>query len=273
MRLNVNNFKTFVTPVLNAFGTPRLKNMRFPLAFLALAMVMTLGMSVTTNAQRFAYIDSEYILKAVPEYRAAQKQIDVLAEQYRKEIEDANAAIQRDYKALKAEEVLLTPELKAAREKEILAKENANRELQKKHFGSTGDLFNKRKELMKPIQDKLYEAVQKLARDRSYDFVFDKSSDLLMMFSNPKFDRSDDVIELMGYVVPEPGADRPQTDFNKPTTPGAPSTTPGTPGQTTPSRQDVLNGKGGALTPGMSPRPPSNPEKPGGQNQNEETER
>jgi outer membrane protein len=271
MRLNANIFKRIAfLAVRNVRSAHKLAAL--PLACLA---VVVLGTTQLASAQRFAYIDSEYILKAVPEYRAAQKQIDVLAEQYRKEIEDANAAIQRDYKALKAEEVLLTPELKAAREKEILAKENANRELQKKHFGPTGDLFNKRKELIKPIQDKLYEAVQKLARDRSYDFVFDKSSDLLMMFSNPKFDKSDDVIELMGYVVPEPGADRPQTDFNKPTTPGAPGTTPGTgtPGQTTPSRQDVLNGKGGTLTPGMTPRPPSNPANPGGQNQNEETER
>jgi outer membrane protein len=165
----------------------------------------------TTFAQRFAYIDSEYILKAVPEYRAAQKQLEVLGRQWQKEIDDKNADASSLYKKLQAEQVMLTDDMRARREKEIKDKETEARDLSKKRFGYQGDLFQKRVELVKPIQDKMYQAVQKLAQDRSLDFVFDKGSDLIMLYSNSKFDRSDEVIELMGYPVPEAGArERPQ---------------------------------------------------------------
>ena len=170
--------------------------------------------ALAAQAQRFAYIDSEYILKAVPEYRAAQKQIDVLAQQWQKEIDDRNADAAGLYKKLQAEQVLLTDDMKGQREKEIKAKEDEARNLSKKRFGYQGDLFQKRKELVKPIQDKLYDAVNKLAKDRSLDFVFDKASDLVMLYSNAKYDRSDEVIELMGYVVPEPTQAAPTTPVN-----------------------------------------------------------
>jgi len=150
-------------------------------------------------AQKYAYVDSEYILSNVPEYKAAQKEVDNAATQWQKEIEAKYAEIDKLYKAFQAEQVLLTEDMKKKRENEIVTKEKEVKDLQKQHFGVDGDLFKTRQDLVKPIQDKLYNAVKTLAEKGTYAVIFDKSGDMGMLYTNPKYDKSDEVLELMGY--------------------------------------------------------------------------
>ena len=150
-------------------------------------------------AQKFAWIDSEYILNAVPEYKTAQSTLDALSVQWQKEVETKYTEIDRMYKSYQAEQVLLSEEMKRKREEDIIAKEKEAKELQKQHFGVDGDLFKKRQELVKPIQDKIYNAVKEFSEKGQYAVIFDKSSDLTMIYSNSKYDKSDEILSLMGY--------------------------------------------------------------------------
>ena len=149
--------------------------------------------------QKFAWIDSQYILNAVPEYKTAQSTLDAMSVQWQKEVEAKYSEIDRMYKSYQAEQVLLSEEMKRKREDDIIAKEKEAKELQKQHFGVDGDLFKKRQELVKPIQDKIYNAVKELAEKGQYAVIFDKSSDLTMIYSNSKYDKSDEILSLMGY--------------------------------------------------------------------------
>lgn len=155
------------------------------------------------KAQRFAYVDTEYILSNIPEYAAAQKELDALAAQWSKDIADKKAEIDKMYSALQAEKVLLTNEMIAQRKAEIKKKEEEVNALQQKRFGFEGDLFKKQQELIKPIQDKVFDAIQKLAKSRSYNFIFDKSggNGLGMLYADSKYDKSDEIIKNLGYVV------------------------------------------------------------------------
>lgn len=152
------------------------------------------------SAQRWCYVSSEYILNKMPEFSAAQKQVDALSETWAKEIETRTGDITKMYRTLEAEKALLTEEMLKRRKAEIELKEKELSDLQQKRFGYEGDLFKKKQELIKPIQDKVYNAVQRLAREKQYDFVFDKSGELLMLYSNTKFDKSDEVLEMMGIA-------------------------------------------------------------------------
>lgn len=151
-------------------------------------------------AQRFAYIDSEYILSEMPEYKAAQNELDVLAEKWSKELSEKRKEVDRLYRALKAEQVLLTESMKKEREAEIRKKEQEIDELQRKRFGFEGELFQKQKELIKPIQDKIFDGVQKYARDKGYDIIFDRSGEFTMLYANNRLDKSDEVLEAMGVA-------------------------------------------------------------------------
>ncbi len=153
------------------------------------------------NAQKFGYVDTDYILEKMPTYKSAQKQIDDLSAEWQKEIDDQYAAIDKLYKDYIAEEPLLTPAQKKDREQIIVNKENEVKALQQKRFGIDGDLFKKRQELIKPIQDKVFEAVKKVARDNALDFIFDKAGGIVMLFSNPKYDKSDEVLEELGVAT------------------------------------------------------------------------
>lgn len=153
-----------------------------------------------THAQRFAYIDSEYILNEMPEYRAAQEELDVLAEKWSKELVEKRKEVDRMYRAYKAEQVLLTETMRKEREAEIQKKEEEIDELQRKRFGFEGELFAKQKELIKPIQDKIYDAVQKYARDKGYDIIFDRSGEFTMLYANSRLDKSDELLEEMGVA-------------------------------------------------------------------------
>ena len=154
--------------------------------------------SFAGTAQRYAVIDSKYILDKLPEYKDAQKKLDLFSEQWQQEIDQKQAAMDKMYKDYEAEQVMLSDALKKKREDEIYNKEKELRDLQKKHFGFEGDLFRKRQELIKPIQDRVYNAVQKLAVEKQYDFILDKSEGITVIFADPKLDRSEDVLRNLG---------------------------------------------------------------------------
>ena len=155
-------------------------------------------LSFCTNAQRYAVIDSKYILEKLPEYKESQTKLDQFSAQWQQEIERKQADLDKMYKDYDAEQVMLSDELKKKREDELFNREKEVRDLQKKRFGFEGDLFKKRQELIKPIQDKVYSAIQKLAVDKSYDFILDKSEGITVIFADPKLDRSDEVLKFLG---------------------------------------------------------------------------
>ncbi|HWY99249.1 MAG TPA: OmpH family outer membrane protein [Bacteroidia bacterium] len=169
-----------------------MKKLLFTLLFLA-------GSIMAADAQKFAYIDSQYILSKIPEYKVAQDQLNQLSIQWQKEIEAKYSEIDQLYKAYKADEVLLTAEMKQKRQAEIEQKEQEVKDLQKQRFGVNGDLFKKRQELVKPLQDKIYSAVQAMAERENLAVVFDKSSDLTMLYTNVKYDKSDEILKDMGF--------------------------------------------------------------------------
>ena len=156
------------------------------------------ALAFTVNAQRYAVIDTKYILNKIPEYKDADKKLAQIGEQWQKEIDDKQASLDKMYKNYEAEQFMLTDELKKKREDELFNKEKEVRDLQKRRFGYEGDLFRERQRLVKPLQDKVYNAVQKLAVARSYDFILDKSEGITVIFADPKLDKSDDVLKEMG---------------------------------------------------------------------------
>ncbi|MBK8495475.1 MAG: OmpH family outer membrane protein [Chitinophagaceae bacterium] len=155
-------------------------------------------LATVTQAQRYAVIDSKYILDKLPEYKDAQKLLDQFSEQWQQEIDQKQAMMDKMYKDYEAEQVMLSDVLKKKREDELYNKEKELRDLQKKRFGFEGDLFKKRQELIKPIQDRVYNAVQKLATEKQYDFILDKSEGITVIFADPKLDKSADIIRNLG---------------------------------------------------------------------------
>ena len=155
-------------------------------------------LAAVSNAQRYAVIDSKYILDKLPEYKDAQKLLDQFSEQWQQEIDQKQALVDKMYKDYDAEQVMLTDVLKKKREDELYNKEKELRDLQKKRFGFEGDLFKKRQELIKPIQDRVYNAIQKLAVEKQYDFILDKSEGITVIFADPKLDKSADIIRNLG---------------------------------------------------------------------------
>ena len=157
------------------------------------------GTNVATFAQKIGYVDTEYILSKIPEYKAAQTELDNISVQWQKEIEAKYTEIDKMYKAYEAEQILLTEEMKLKRQQDIAAKEKEVRDLQKQRFGVDGELFKKRQSLVKPIQDKVYNAIKIIADKGAYSMIFDKASGLSILYSNPKLDKSDAVLKQMGY--------------------------------------------------------------------------
>jgi outer membrane protein len=169
--------------------------MKKTVLFLFVAVIISLGVKAQ---QRYAIIDTKYILSKVPEYKDADKKLQLVGEQWQKEIDDKQLALDKMYKNYEAEQFMLTEDLKKKREDELFVKEKEVRDLQKKRFGYEGDLFKERQKLVKPIQDKVYNAIQKIAVARFYDFVLDKSEGITVIFADPKLDKSDEVLREMG---------------------------------------------------------------------------
>ena len=157
-----------------------------------LLLITFLGFfSIAAFSQKFAYVDSDYILERVPEYQSAQEQLDKLTLSWQEEIEILYQEIDMLYKKYQADQILLTQEMKTKREGEIINKEKDAKELQRKRFGPGGDLFVKRQELIKPTQD--------LATEKRYDIIFDKSSELIMLYADTDLDKSDEILQMLGY--------------------------------------------------------------------------
>jgi outer membrane protein len=154
--------------------------------------------SLTGYAQRIVIVDTKYILNKMPEYKEAQKLLNQTSDAWQKEIDDKQAVLNKMYKEYEAEQVMLTDTLKKKREDEIFNKEKEVRELQRKRFGFEGDLFKRREELVKPVQDKVYTAIQKIAVNRLYDIILDKSEGITVIFADPKLDVSEDVVKALG---------------------------------------------------------------------------
>jgi outer membrane protein len=163
--------------------------------FIACCLLLVASVAV---AQKYAIIDTRYILDKMPDYSKAQKQLDAIAADWQKDIDTKQVSLDKMYKDYEAEQVMLSDDLKKKREDQLFVKEKELRDLQRQRFGFEGDLFKKRQELIKPIQDKVYNAVQKIAVARSYDFVLDKSEGITIIFADPKLDKSEDVLRELG---------------------------------------------------------------------------
>jgi outer membrane protein len=166
--------------------------------FVIILTVLTVIAGIT-SAQKYALVDTEYILNNIPSYKAAKDKLDIISEEWQKEIETKYSEIEQMYKDYQAEKVLLTDEMRKKREDQIISKEKEVKELQKNYFGQEGALFKKRQELIKPIQDEIYKAVKDIATEGGYAVIFDTSSGPTMLYTNPRYDVSDEVLEKLGY--------------------------------------------------------------------------
>jgi len=155
--------------------------------------------AVAAHAQKFAFVDSDYILKNIPSYNAAQEELNKLSEQYEAEITTQYGEVEKMYKTYQSERVLLTDDVRKKREEDIMKKEEEVKALQQKYFGPEGELYKKREELVKPIQDALYKAVKEYSAEGNYAVIFDSASGASILYSNPRYDVSDDILKKMGY--------------------------------------------------------------------------
>jgi outer membrane protein len=150
-------------------------------------------------AQKYAFVDTEYIRKNIPAFNTAQEQLDKLSKQWEKEVADGYAVVEQMYKSYQNESVLLSQDMKTKREETIITKEKEIKDLQNKYFGMQGELFKKREELVKPIQDEILKAIKEIAVDGNYAVIFDSAAGANILFANPKYDISDQVLQKLGY--------------------------------------------------------------------------
>ena len=151
------------------------------------------------KAQKFAYVDSQYILEHITEYKQAKQELDNISYQWQEEIETAYQDIDKLYRAYQTDKVLLTDKMRQDREDEIIEKEKEVKELQQQRFGTDGDLYKKQEELIRPIQNLIYNAIQEFAEQGRYSVIFDKSSDLLMLYADENLDKSEKILDYLGY--------------------------------------------------------------------------
>jgi len=157
------------------------------------------GIAVASNAQKFAMVDMEYIMKNIPAYETANEQLDQISKKWQSEVDGQMQEVQTLYKNYQTELVFMSDEMKTKREDEIVAKEKAAQELKRKYFGPEGELFKKRQSLIKPIQDEIYTAIQEISKEKDLSLVFDKSSAMSAIFTSPNLDISDLVLQKLGY--------------------------------------------------------------------------
>ena len=149
-------------------------------------------------AQRFGFVDSDYILKHIPDYTSVQKQLNALSDEWQKQVDGKFQEVDRLYKAYQADEVLMTPDMKKRREDEIALKEKEAKDFQRLKFGPDGELTQRSNALIKPIQDRIAKAVQAVAESDDLDMIFDKNSEVIMLYANPRYDKSAEVITKLG---------------------------------------------------------------------------
>ncbi len=151
------------------------------------------------KAQKIAYVDSQFILEHIPEYKQAKEELDNFSYQWQEKIENAYQDIDKLYRAYQTDKVLLTDKMRQDREDEIIQKEKNVKELQQQIFGTDGDLYKKQEELIRPIQNLIYNAIQEYAEQGRYGVIFDKSSDLLMLYADENLDKSEKILDYLGY--------------------------------------------------------------------------
>jgi len=172
---------------------------------LCIALIIGFSLSAFPQLMKggYGYIDSEYILSNIPEYKEAQKELDRLAANWQRDIEKKFAAIDSMYKKYQVEAITLPENLKQKREESIVKAEQEAKDLQKKRFGKDGDLFKKREELVKPIQDRVFNAIETLAKDKGYAFIFDVAGSMTIVYADPKYDLNDIVMQRLGISIKE----------------------------------------------------------------------
>ena len=156
-------------------------------------------LAAQANAQKFALVDMEYILKNIPAYERANEQLNQVSKKWQAEVEALTTEAQALYKNYQSEAVFLSDEQKAKREDSIVAKEKEAAELKKKYFGPEGELYKKRESLMAPIQDEIYNAVKEISDQKGYSLILDRASDAGIIFASPKIDISNEVLTKLGY--------------------------------------------------------------------------
>jgi len=160
-------------------------------------ILLTIGLGF--SQAKVAYVDTEYILSKIPTYETAKTKLDALSKGWEKEIDAKYADVEKKYKSYQAEQSMLSAQMKKQMEDEIIALEKTADDLKEKYFGNEGDLYKKRQELVKPIQDEVFTAIKNVATEGNYGFIFDKSSGAIMIYTDPKFDVSDEVLKKLGY--------------------------------------------------------------------------
>jgi outer membrane protein len=166
---------------------------------LIISLCLLVGIAVAGNAQKFAMVDMEYIMKNIPAFETANEQLNQISKKWQSEVETKMQEVQSMYKNYQTELVFLSEDMKVKREEEIVSKEKAAQELKRTYFGTEGELFKKRQSLMKPIQDEVYAAIQDVSKEKDLSLVFDKSSSMNVIFTSPKLDISDLILTKLGY--------------------------------------------------------------------------
>lgn len=162
-------------------------------------LVLFSALTVQINAQKFALIDMEYILKNIPAYERANEQLNQVSKKWQAEVDVLTEEAQTLYKNYQSEAVFLSAEQKTKKEEEIIAKEKEAAELKKKYFAPDGELFKKRESLMAPIQDEIYNAVKDISESKGYSLILDRASDIGIIFASPRIDISNEVLTKLGY--------------------------------------------------------------------------
>ena len=172
--------------------------MYFSMRKAILVLFFTFTACTAAFAQRFGFVDSDYILKHIPDYTSVQKQLNALSDQWQKDVDNKFQEVDRLYKAYQADEILLTPDMKKRRQDEIALKEKEAKDFQLKKFGPEGELTQRSNALIKPIQDRIAKAVQSVAESDDLDMIFDKNSEVIMLYANPRYDKSAEVLTKLG---------------------------------------------------------------------------
>ena len=162
------------------------------------ALLLTLG-AIGVQAQKYALIDMEYILKNIPAYEMANEQLNSISKKWQAEVESVQQEAQDLYKTYQADLVFLSADMKTKREADIVAKEQEAQDLKRKYFGTDGELFKKRQSLIRPIQDEIYNAVKEIAEKQGYALIIDRASAMSVIYATPKIDISNDVLTKLGY--------------------------------------------------------------------------
>ena len=161
-------------------------------------LLVLLATTFAQAQQRYCFIDSKYILEKISDYKDAQTKLDNLSKTWQDEIDAKMTEVEKMYKGYQAEKPMLSDDMRNKRQDEIVAREKEAKDLQKQRFGYEGDLFKKRQELVKPIQDRVFNAVQKMASTKGFELVFDKSGGVTLFYADPKLDKSDEVLKILG---------------------------------------------------------------------------